>query len=114
MKRLLVTKYADEGTIVEAMRGLMKLAHAKCEFPKELGVRNEELAVLAFQKEVKENAAIRVQLANLYLEALQNECIRHDVIKEAPVKLSAAIALAKKSQRILEKVKWMGTQAQSQ
>lgn len=70
------------------------------------------MAVLAFVKEVKENAAIQVQLANM--EALQNECIRHDVIKEAPVKLSAAIALAKNSQRILAKVKWMGIQAQHQ
>lgn len=34
------------------------------------------------------------------MEALQNEYMQHDVIKEAPVKLSVAIALAKDSQGI--------------
>lgn len=45
------------------------------------------------------------EVADLYLEALQNERIRHDLMKEAPVKLSAEVALAKNSQWMWEKVK---------
>lgn len=35
-------------------------------------------------KEIRENAAIQVQLADLFVHCLENGCIRHDVIKEAP------------------------------
>lgn len=61
------------------------------------------MAVMAFS-EVNGNAAIQAQLVNMYVEAFQNECIRHNVIKEAPVKLLVAITLTKGSQRIWEKV----------
>lgn len=44
-----------------------------------------------------------VLLANLFADVLENECIRHDVIKEAPIKLSVAIDLAKDSEKVLEK-----------
>lgn len=46
-----------------------------------------------------------MHLADLYGEALQNERIGHDVIKEAPVKLSEVVALAKDSQEIWKQVK---------
>lgn len=48
---------------------------------------------------------MQAQLADLYVEPLQIERIWQDVIKEAPVKLSAAVVLAKDSQGIWGKVK---------
>lgn len=45
----------------------------------------------------------QAQLADLYVEALGDARIRHDVMKEGP--LSAAVALARESQRIWEKSK---------
>lgn len=45
------------------------------------------MATLAFTQEIRVNTTIQAQLVNLYLEALHNECIRHDVIKRASAKL---------------------------
>lgn len=70
-------------TNVVAIRGLVTLAQTKGKSLGQLGVRTEELAVLAFPGKVREKAAIQTQLADLYVEALQNERIRGDVIKEA-------------------------------
>lgn len=83
---------------VKAIRSLMKLAQIKS--PGELGVRAEKLTALAFSEEVKDNVAIQNQLSDLYVEALHSGHIRHDVIKEASIKLSVAIVLAKYSERI--------------
>lgn len=60
--------------------------------------------------EERNKAVLQVQLANLYVEVLQNECIQHGIIKEAPVKV--AVALAKNSLRIWEKVKGKAAQEQ--
>lgn len=72
------------------------------------------MATLVFPGKVRENPVIQAQLADVHMETIQNEHIWHDVIKEAPVKLSVAIALAKNIQRILEKVKGKREQVQSQ
>lgn len=70
-------------------------------------MRARKLAALSFPEEVRENVTIQ---ADLYVEALQNKCIRQDIIKEAPIKLLVAIALARDSQRIWEKVEGSRTQ----
>lgn len=46
------------------------------------------MATLVCPKEVRNNAVMQAQLADLYVEALQNERIQQDVIKEAPAKFS--------------------------
>lgn len=70
-------------------------------------MKARKLAALSFPEEVRENVTIQ---ADMYAEALQNKCIRQDIIKEAPIKLSVAIALARDSQRIWEKVEGSRTQ----
>lgn len=87
LEQLNIGEYADEGTAIEVMRSLMKLVHLRNKTTGELGVRSENLATLDFPEELTNNAVMQAQLAELYIEALQNECIRHDVIKEASVKL---------------------------
>lgn len=57
---------------------------------------------------------MQAQMADLYVEAPQNERVQHNVIKEAPVKLYAAVALAKDSQGVWEKVKRKKAQERSQ
>lgn len=85
--------------VIEAMRSLMKLVQLRDETSRELGVSAEKQDTLAFPKEMRNNTIMQAQLTNWYMEALQNERIRHDVIKEVPVKSSAAVALAKGCRR---------------
>lgn len=105
LEELLIGDYVVEVTAIEAMRRLMKLVQLKDETPGELGVRAEKLGTLAFTEEGRNSAVMQAQLVNLYVEVLWNERIHHNVIKEAPVKLSTTVALAKDNQGIWEKVK---------
>lgn len=99
-------------TATEAMRSPMKLVQLKDETPRELGDRVEKLATLPFLKEARSNTTMQAQLADLYVEALQNERIWNDIKKDAPVRLSVAVALAKDSQVVWEKVKRKKAQKQ--
>lgn len=70
--------------------------------PHEAGATEErnpggKLANLVFPEEERNKAVMQAQLANLYVEVLQNECIQHDIIKEALVKLLVVVALAENS-----------------
>lgn len=78
LEELLIGEYADEGTLIEAMRSLMKLAQLRDKSAGELGVRVEKLATVAFLEEVRNNTIMQAQLADLYVEVLQNECIQHE------------------------------------
>lgn len=71
LEELQIGEYADEGTATETMKQL------RDETPREL----EKLATLAFPEEVRINAIMQAQLADLYVEVLQNEHIWHDIIK---------------------------------
>lgn len=55
-----------------------------------------------------ENFAIQAQLGDLFVDALDNERTRHVMIKEAPIRLSVAIDLAKYSDKVWEKTKNRG------
>lgn len=50
-------------------------------------------------KEVRENAAIQVQLVDLFVDALENKLIRYDIIKKDPKRLSVAISMVKDSEK---------------
>lgn len=83
-------EFANEGAAIEAMRAL-KLTQLKDEIPphlRELGTRVEKLAILAFPEA---NTVMQAQLADLYVEALSEEHIHHNVLKEGPLKLSVAV-----------------------
>lgn len=58
------------------------------------------MSALGFSEEVKENTAIQGHLAGLFVGALENERIRHDVIREALTMLSVAIGMAKDSEKV--------------
>lgn len=62
LEELLIQEYANEWMAIEAMRGPMKLAQLKDETTRELGVRAEKLATLAFPEEVKTNAMMRAYI----------------------------------------------------
>lgn len=98
-------EFADEGTAIEAMRALLKMTQLRDKTPGKLGARLEKLSLLAFPEVVRNNAVMQAQLANLYVEALSDERIRHNALKEGPLRLSAAVSLAKESQGVWEKVK---------
>lgn len=57
----------------------MRLAQERNEGPEELGKRAKRLASPAFPEEVRENAAIQVQLADLFVAALQDKHIQHEI-----------------------------------
>lgn len=105
LEELLTREFADKGTAIEAMRALLKMTQLRDETPGELRARAEKLSSVAFPDVVKNNGVMQAQLADLYVEALSDEHIHHDVLKEGPLRLSAAVALAKKSQGVWEKVK---------
>lgn len=59
-----------------------------------------------------ENVAIQVHLVDLFVDALDNECTMHVIIKEAPIRLSVAIDLAKYSDKVREKTRNSGMRVQ--
>lgn len=97
---LLTQEFANEGTAIESMRALLKMAQLKDETPGELGTRAEKLFLLTFPEEVKHNTIMQAQLADLYIEALSDGHIHHNVMKEGPLRFSPAVALAKESQGV--------------
>lgn len=68
----------------------MRLTQARDGTPGELGARATKLSALGFSEKVKENAAIQGNLVGLFIGGLENERIRHDLIREASVRLSVA------------------------
>lgn len=92
LENLLIKEYANEGMVIEATMSSME---SRDEMTRELGSRTMKLSTIAFLEEAKENAAIQVQLADLLVDVLENECIRHNMIKKAPVGLSVVISLVK-------------------
>lgn len=61
----------------------MRLTQVRDETPGNLGEGATKLSDLVFPEEVKENAAIQAQLADFFVDVLENERIRHEVIREA-------------------------------
>lgn len=64
------------------MRALLKLTQLRDEIPRDLGIRVEKLASLAFPEDVRANAVMQAQLADLYVEALSEERICHNVLRD--------------------------------
>lgn len=58
------------------------------------------MSTLAFSEKVRENAAIQAQLADLFVDALEYEHIKYDLIREVQTRLSVAIDLAKDSEKL--------------
>lgn len=79
LEKLVIKEYADDGTAIEAMRGLMELTQAWDYAPVELGARAMKLSLLVSPIEVKENVTIQPQLADFFIDELENERIKHDV-----------------------------------
>lgn len=75
----------------------------------ELGARATKLPTIAFPEEVRENAAIQIQLADLFMDVLG-----YDMIKEAPIRFSVAINLVKDSEKVWEKTRNSGMQVHGQ
>lgn len=93
---MLINEFADEGTLIQVMRSLIKFTQAREEMTKELGARATNLSTIAFSGEVRDNATIQVQLADLLVD---------EVIKEVPIILSVAIYLAKDSEKEWKKTR---------
>lgn len=98
LKELLTKEYDDEGTSTETMRGRGARRWAK------------KLAAVAFAEEVRSNTITQYQL----VEALHNDRVWHEFIKDAYFMLSAAMALAKDYQGVWEKIKRKIAQERSQ
>lgn len=113
LEELITQVFADKGKAIEAMRALLKLSQQKDETPGELGTRLEKLVSLAFPEDVRNNSAMQAQLADSYAEALGDKRIHHNVLKEVPVKLQAAVTPARKNQGVWEKTKKVSTKEKS-
>lgn len=96
------------------MISLTRFTQVRDEIPGQLGARATKLSALAFPEEVRENAAIQVQLVDLFVDALENKCIRPDIIRDVPTWLSLAIDLAKYSKKVWQKTKRDGVWVRNQ
>lgn len=72
----LLKEYSDDGTDIDARRSLMKLTHASYVTTRELEARVTEFSTMAFPEEVRDNAAIQVQLEDLFLGKLMHQTRR--------------------------------------
>lgn len=82
------------------MRGHRTLTQTGNETPDLLEARRMKLSDLAFSEEVQKDAVIQAQLVDLFIDALEKERIKQDVIKKAPIRLSVVIDLAKTSEKV--------------
>lgn len=105
-------EYTEDGTVIETTRCLIKLTEAGDETAGNSEAIATKLSSLAIPDEVKENAAIQAQLANLFTDALKNERIRQDVIKEVPIRFSLSRDLTKDDEKFWKKTRNIGARGQ--
>lgn len=106
LKVALTERYATKTTSIEAMRTLMKARQGREETLVQMADRVTRLAELAFPMAgAREGDAIQALLADLYVDALSDEEIRRDVIRKAPVNLVEAVARARETEEIYQRIR---------
>lgn len=100
LKSALVWQYANERTVIEAVRKLFWLQQQEGETNEELEERIAGLEALAFPE-----LAIQALLADVYVDALSDRDLRGDVLKWGPVNLAADIEAARTSKRLWDRIR---------
>lgn len=113
LKNRVIEKYASVRTEIDANRKLLRLKQESGETPSELGERATELALLAYPEEAaRECKVIQAQLVDLYVDALQDDEVRNEILRGRPARLADALELARDGERFWDRSRIRKSQAQ--
>ena len=106
LKEELQTEYAGEPSALEAMRSLAEVKQKQGETLVELGERIRELLLLAYPREdIRLTPVLQAQLADCYINALQDKEIKEEVLKAEPEDVTRVVHLARRIQNFLKRLR---------
>ena len=102
----ITAQYGEFINPADAARALIKVTQEKNESLAELASRMSSLARMAYRdSELREGSAIQVQLAEFFIDGINNSFIREDVARANPKTLSEALSSARESERLYERLR---------
>ena len=102
----ITAQYGEFINPADAARALIKVTQEKNESLAELASRMSSLARMAYRdSELREGSAIQVQLAEFFIDGINNSFIREDVARANPKTLSEALSSARESKRLYERLR---------
>ena len=102
----ITAQYGEFINPADAARALIKVTQEKNESLAELASRMSSLAMMAYRdSELREGSAIQVQLAEFFIDGINNSFIREDVARANPKTLSEALSSARESERLYERLR---------
>ena len=105
VKKKLEERYVGELTAVEAMRSLVEIMQ-EGESLADLIERVSKLALLAFLKaQMRVNAVVQIQFVDCFVDALNNEEVKRDVLRLSLKTVAEAVSAARTSEGQLERLK---------
>ena len=106
LREKLETEYAGEPSALEAMGSLAELKQKEGETLVELGERIKRLSLLAFpQENIRLTAVLQAHLVDCYIDALQDDEIKKEILKAEPEDVARAVHLARRNQNFMERVR---------
>jgi len=98
-------QFGEIANVTEAARALIRIKQNQGETLAELVNRMMKLARIAYHdSEHREGRAVQVQLAEYFIDALNNPFIKQDVARANPETLSDALTVARESERLFERL----------
>ena len=102
----ITAQYGEFINPADAARALIKVTQEKNESLAELASRMSSLARMAYRdSELREGSAIQVQLAEFFIDGINNSFIREDVARANPKTLSEALSSARETERLYERLR---------
>ena len=96
-------QYGEFINPADATWALIKVTQGKNESLVELASRMSSLARMAYwNSELREGSAVQVQLAEFFINGINNSFIKEDVARANPKTLSEALSSARESERLYE------------
>ena len=106
LRERLEAEYADEPSVLEAMRSLAEIRQKEGETLVELGERINGLSQLAFpQENMRLTPVLQAQWADCYIDALCDEEIKKEILKAEPEDLARAVQLARRNKNFIERIR---------
>ena len=102
----ITAQYGEFINPADAARALIKVTQEKNESLAELASRMSSLARMAYRdSELREGSAVQVQLAEFFIDGINNSFIKEDVARANPKTLSEALSSARESERLYERLR---------
>ena len=102
----IIAQYGEFIKPADAARALIKVTQGRNESLAELASRMSSLARMAYKdSELREGSAVQVQLAEFFIDGINNSFIKEDVARANPKTLSEALSSARESERLYERLR---------